>query len=188
MTADGPKKPTEKADLEPPFSRIGDPGWAEGVKALLASYGVPLPTPVPEATLASREVELGIKLPTALCTFLTEVGPLDLDLRVHRPEGIRFCNEIWFRDHLAPEHQALLPRLLAVASVGSDNFVALDVESSRCGVLSHDPPGFWKPLPDFDTLIKVMLMRLPTGYYGWPDEEVAELVDAAVTDLVGYCF
>ncbi|MEZ6188782.1 MAG: SMI1/KNR4 family protein [Planctomycetota bacterium] len=184
-----PKKPIRESDVAPPFSHLGEPGWAEAVKVLLATYDVPLPTPVSSVALANREAELGIKLPQALCTFLTKVGPLDLDgLRIHPPEEITFCDRVWFRDHLTPEHQAWLPQLLAVAGTGSDNFIALDLESRRCGVLSHDPPGLWKPLPDFDTLIKVTLMRLPAGYYGWPDQEVADLVDAAVTDLVGYCF
>ena len=183
-----PEKPTRGEDVAAPFERIGEPGWADSVRALLASYGAPPPSPVSEVDVSARETELGVLFPDALRVLITQLGPLDLDIRLLGLDEIRLLDQVWFRDKLPPEQQGLLPRLLAVADYGSGDYVALDVGSGRCGVLGHDPPGLWKPLLDLDTLIKVMLMRLPAGYYGWPDEAVAGLVEAAVEALVGFNF
>lgn len=53
---------------------------------------------------------------------------------------------------------------------------------------AHDPPGFSSWLPDFDSVVKVILIDLACGYYGWPDEEVSALADELKETMFGFTF
>jgi hypothetical protein len=68
-------KPTRWEDLIPSFTAIGESDWAERIRKLLMDYGVPLPDPVTESCLMSREEQLGLRLPESLRLMLTGIGP-----------------------------------------------------------------------------------------------------------------
>jgi hypothetical protein len=179
-------KPTRKEDLLPPFTAIGEGDWAERIRKRLLDYGVPLPEPISEAGLRSREEQLGLRLPEALRSFLREIGPVDLDgIRFYRPDEIGPTNDIWFREHLRGEDRARLSDMLAIAEYASGDPIALEPGSGRCCLLSHDPPGFWNWMDSFDDLVKIGLIDLSWGYWGWPNAEVAEMAHEVKRDLFG---
>lgn len=180
-------KPESKDDLRPPFSRIGDSGWAERVRDLLDAYGVPLPDPVSGSELDQREASLGVQLPPSLRRFLTEIGPLDPDgIRILSPPEIVPMEQIWFRDRLGFFARRRLRRMVAVADyLGTGDLIGLEIASGRVSLCSHDPLGFSRWLPDFDALIKMVLIDLARGRYGWPDE-VDDLVASLKRELFGF--
>ena len=179
-------KPTRREDLLPPFTAIGEGDWAERIRKLLIDYGVPLPEPVSEARLKSREEQLSLRLPESLRSFLKEIGPVDLDgIRICRPEEIGPANSIWFREHLREEDRARLPDVLAIAEYASGDPITLEPATGRCCLLSHDPPGFSNWMNSFDDLIKIGLIDLSWGYWGWPDPEVAEMAQQVKRSLFG---
>ena len=179
-------KPTRKEDLHPPFTAIGEGDWAEGIRKRLRDYGVPLPEPVSEAGLRSREDELGVRLPESLRSFLREIGPVDLDgIRVYRTDEIGPADSIWFSEHLRGEGRSRLPDLLAIAEYASGDPITLEPATGRCCLLSHDPPGFWNWMESFGDLVKIGLIDLSWGYWGWPDPEVAEMAQEVKWDLFG---
>lgn len=182
------RKPVSLDDLRPPFERIGEQGWADRVRGLLDAYGVPLPAPVAADELDARRAELGVELPPALRTFLTEIGPLDpREIRILPPAEIVSLDGVWFRDHLGFFDRRRLRGLIAVGDyLGSGDFIALEPKTGRCCLCSHDPPGFSSWLPDFDSVVKVILVNLACGYYGWPDEEVSALADELKETMFGF--
>lgn len=182
-----PRKPTCVDDLEVPFERIGDAGWADAVRRLLLSYGAPVPVPTTAEAIARREAELGLALPPALRALHVELGPLDLDEARFLPVNeVGPLDGTWFAKRPPAPLQRVLPALLSVAATGSDDFLAMSLLDGPCCLASHDPPGLFKPLRDLDTLVKVLLLRLPCSRHGWPDSEVEALVDAAVEQLIGF--
>jgi hypothetical protein len=86
-------------------------------------------------------------------------------------------DRVWFRSHLPDRDRALLPQLLQVGECGSDNYVAFSTADGWVCECSHDPGGLWHWCPSFSDFLRVQLVRLWSGYYGWPDDAVRELSD-----------
>jgi len=182
-----PRKPTTEADLPVPFGRIGEDGWAERARAVLESYGVKLPVPVPPAEIASAESRLAVAFPETYRLLLSTLGPLDMD-------GIRFLplsdvtrlDGYWARDHFTPSERAQLANHLAIVDyLGSDDFIGLNVQTGECARCGHDPPGFSSRLASVDALVQIAFMKLPAGYYGWDDPELEALVEGALRRRFG---
>jgi hypothetical protein len=178
-------KPQTANDLPRPFARIGESGWADRARDLLNLYGVPLPRAVPTEEVQAAETRLGIVLPEAHRRFLLELGPVDLDtFRFFAPGEIDFLTGFWAKDGFSPGDLSLLPRMLAVTEYcGTEDPFALHVETGECARCGHDPRGFSSWLPSFDTLVQLAFLHLPSGYYGWPDEEVEALVQQEASRL-----
>ncbi len=172
------KKPQTADDLTPPFAVVGEPGWADRLRTWLADFDFRFAVPSTEAEVAAAETRLGVRLPADWRAFLLAFGPLDLDgLRLSSPAAITHMDGVWFRSHLSEPERALLPQLLQVGECGSDNFVAFSTRDGWVCVCSHDPGGLWDWCPSFSDFLRVQLVRLWSGYYGWPDESVQELSD-----------
>jgi hypothetical protein len=182
-------KPSTKADLLPPFEYIGASGWDTALRRVLVEYEVPLASAVTEADIERCESELGFHLPQSLRLFLMTFGAINFDsLELLPPTKIQTLEQVWFREFLNEDEQAMLPNLIGVAEAGSDDYFALDVRTNTCLHCSHDPAGLIQYLPTFDDLIKVAVIDLSWGYFGWPDEEVYEMARALKKDLYGVGF
>ncbi len=170
-------KPKTEDDLLPPFAVVGEPGWAERLRVWLADFDFRFAEPSTEVEIAAAESRLGgVRLPEDWRAFLLAFGPLNLDgAQLSGPEQITRLDRIWFRSHLAERDQALLAHLLQVGECGSDNFVAFNTRDGWVCECSLDPGGLWDWCPSFSDFLRVQLIQLWSGYYGWPDESVEEL-------------
>ena len=181
-----PKKPENETDLLPPFDYIGKDGWDSKLRQLLTEYTVPLPPPSTELEVQRCEARIGFPLPSSLKLFLLTFGPVDFDgLRICPPEDVKTLQNVWFRDFLAREEQLKLAGLIQVAETGSDNYYALDASDGRCCLCSHDPSGLFDWLSSFDDLIKMAVIDLSWGYYGWLDSEIEEMARHLKRELLG---
>jgi len=180
-------KPQAKADLLPPFYRIGEPDWDTKLRRLLEAYDVPLPQPIPIDAIVQREQALQYAFPTALRLFLTTFGAIDFDdPRLLLADRIDTCKSLWFHDNLAQAEQRRLPSLLQVAETGSDNFYAIDLSTQHCWLCSHHPAGLFDVLPSFDDLIRMAVIDLSWSRYGWPDPAIEELAVAVKKDIFNW--
>jgi hypothetical protein len=180
-------EPLTDQDLPRPFTRIGEPGWAERARAVLELYEVPLPTPVPASEIQHRERELGIRFPDAYSTLLSELGPADLDgFRFLPPREATTLRDFYLRDELSEADRVRLPEFLAVLEYcGTDDPFAVHLPTEvvyRCG---HDPLGFSCRLDSLHVLAQLAFLALPRSYYGFPGEKVEELVARAQVALAG---
>jgi hypothetical protein len=174
------KKPQTSVDLEPPFRRIGEPGWEERLRALLREYGVPEPRPVAERDLLARESSLGCRLDESQRRFLLTIGALDFESnRVLSLEEIRPIGDIWFASFLSERERRRLPRMIAAMDYlgGTDEFIAWDRDCGGYLLVRHDPAGIYHWAPTFDDCIREQCVHLAVGYYGWGDDDVEQLVE-----------
>lgn len=112
---------------------------------------------------------------------MVELGPLDLDeFRFLPPSEIRLLDGFYARDSFDADDAAELPKLVAVAEyAGTNDPFAVHAETGRVVRVGHDPPGFSMRLDSFTDLVRYAFLGLPCGYYGFPDDDVAELVEEA---------
>ena len=61
-------KPTSSEDIVPAFRRVGEPGWADEVRTVFKSYGVPLPSPAYCPTPTENSKNATTVLPTVTVT------------------------------------------------------------------------------------------------------------------------
>jgi hypothetical protein len=180
----GPTKPTSKADLVPGYE-VGAVGWLQTVRALLEQYGVPPGQPVRQEELRKAELRLARALPRDWAELLFDLGPIDLDgLRFLPPADIRSAQDLWFRDHLSAGERTDLQHLVCVAETGSDNMFVYDIRSGLVRLASHDPGGIFEAIPSVSDLVRLALVGLAAGRYGWPDPDVADLVDRTRDELL----
>lgn len=173
------KQPKTTADLEPPFKHIGEQGWEERLRTLLAAYGVPEPQPVATGDISARESALGFRLDESVRQFLLVIGPVDFQsLRVLSPEEIEPLSGVWYASRLSERDRERLPNVVGVMDYlgKGDEFVGWERSASRFVRLGHDPAGVWEWLPTFDECIREQCVELAAGHYGWPDEETQRLV------------
>jgi hypothetical protein len=177
------KIPTTRAELVPSLTTSGD--WLGSARQLLDAYGIPIPTPVSEGDLREVEVRLGHPLPADWRALLSHLGPLDLEsVAFLEPSGIRSAAAVWFREHLPEADRLLLPDLVCVASTGSDNFFVWDRTTQQVRLASHDPAGLFEHIPNVVELVRWALVGVAAGRYGWPDSELAELVEQTQADML----
>lgn len=182
-----PTKPETKADLTPPFTRIGEPGWDAALRQLFDAYELPLTPPVPPHDLAAVEDRLGIHLPDAVTHFFTTFGAVDFDgIRLLDLHDITSMQSVWCAPMLSPADRARLSRLLQIAAVDSDDYYALDLDDWSVYHITHDPPGMTVLVPSFDDVIRLACIDLSWGYYGWPDEDVEAMAHELKRDLFGF--
>ena len=180
-------EPLTDQDLPRPFTHIGESGWADRARAILAAYEVPLPAPVPAADIARRERELRIQFPVAYATFLSELGPADLDgFRFLSPQEATTLQDFYLKAELSEADRRRLAEFLSVVEYcGTDDPFVIHLPSEevyRCG---HDPLGFSCQLASFHVLARLAFLALPTSYYGFPGAKVEELVRRAQVALAG---
>jgi hypothetical protein len=180
------KKPETKADLLPPFTIIGEPGWDTSLRQMFDDYELP-PTPaVPPNEMATLEHRLGVQFPPAITRFFTTFGAVNFDgLRLLEPNDIVTMQSVWFHAMLIPADQMRLSQLVQIAEAGSDDYYALDSLDWAVYLVSHDPAGLTFLVPSFDDLIRLACIDLSCGYFGWPDEDVAVLARDLKQDLFG---
>ncbi|HEX8465754.1 MAG TPA: hypothetical protein VF627_14150 [Abditibacterium sp.] len=178
------QKPKSKFDLMPAFNRIGDADWDTKLRQILVDYEVPLPAPCSQVELADCEKRLGFALPYSFRLFLNTMGPVDFSgIRVLAPKEVKTAEGFWFASYFSEEDRNRLSGMLEVAEAVSDNIYVVELQSSKCGLCSHDPPGFFEWLPSFDALIQVAVIDLSWGYYGWPDDEIEEMAEQLRAEL-----
>jgi hypothetical protein len=68
---------------------------------------------------------------------------------------------------------------------GSDNHIAIDPVSGTCYLCSHDPAGIYDEAASFDDLVRIAVIDLSWGYYGWPDPKVERLPTELKADIFG---
>ena len=168
--------PRTAEELLPPIAVVGEPGWDSRLRAWLTDFRFAAPSS--PAEVAAAESRLGVRLPADWRAFLLEFGPLDLDrVRLSAPSQIVRMGGVWFRPHLSERERALLPGLLQVGECGSDNYIALSTADGWVCECCHDPGGLYDWCPSFGDFLRVQLVRLWSGHYGWPDPEVGQLSD-----------
>ena len=181
-------EPTVPEDLLPPFAVIGEPGWEAALRQLLVEYGVPLPTTASEAELTSLEARLDRPVPSDYRAFMSTFGPLNFDGVALLPSDRAFLlGAAWFRDSLVLRGFSDLDHYLAIADAGSDDYAALDLRSGLVSFASHDPPGFYNPV-SFSDFIRLAVIDLALGRYGWGGDEVEDLAAALKQRLFGFPF
>lgn len=181
VVSDTLERPRSIADLEPPFRHIGEVGWDERFRALLRQYDVPLPEPVSAAALESVEEGLGVRLDKAVREFLLSIGPVDFnELRLLSLPEIKSLEGVWFAEHLDPATRARLPGIIAILDyLGTGDFIGWERASGRFVLARHDPAGIFTWMPTFDDCVREQCIGLASGYYGWPDDDLIELVEDA---------
>jgi len=178
------RKPTTKADLLPPFNYIGEANWEAKLRQLLVDYEVPLAQPCTNREIKECEKRLGSALSQSLKLFLSAFGPMNFDgVRLLLPEEIKTAESLWLANNLCKDEQKLLPYLLQIAEAVSDNIYALELESGQCYLCSHDPAGLFNWLPSFNAFIKMAIIDLSWGYYGWPDEAIERMAEELKAEL-----
>jgi len=183
------EKPSSKEDLIPPFEKIGEAGWDRGVRDLLQRYEVPLPTPITEGELAACEKKLGSPLPPSLHLLLKTFGPLDLDeIRFFGTDEISSVEGIWFAHALSDEDRKRLPQMIGIGEYVGDEVIVVEPDTGRCCQCVHDPPGFMNWLNCVDDLLRIALIVLCNGYYGWDDERLSDMASELCVELFGLEF
>jgi hypothetical protein len=174
-----PTKPASPEDIVPEFRRVGEPGWADEIRTVFKSYGVPLPNPATEAQVSALQDTASGRLPQSFIDFMCQFGPASFgDVEVLIPSQIRGSTDVWFFDRLSRDDRKVLSRCLTFTNrIGSDNFLALDLETHQIRYLCHDPLGVPVAFASFDDFVLWALVGLYAGEYGWPDDEVVDLVD-----------
>lgn len=187
MNTEIPEKPRSKNDLLPPFERIGEPGWDARIREFLTSYDVPLPEPASAASLDACEQRLGVSLHPSHRLFLETIGPVAMDYVQFFPaDEIRRPDE-WFVDSLPDEDRARLDSFVRVADAGgSDDVFTLHLPGGGVYLLSHYPASHTQCLETFDDLVRIATINIHTGYYGWPDKEIAEMAQELMEELFGF--
>jgi hypothetical protein len=182
-----PQKPVTERDLPIPFERIGEDGWADRVRDMLRSYGVPCPLPASLEEVTVAETRLAVTLPVGYRMLLLDLGPLDLgSIRFLPTSEVTKLTDYWFRSAFASSDAAQLGNHLAIADYcGSGDFIGLNLETGECARCGHDPPGFSAPLPSVDALVQYAFMSLPLGQYGWDDAALEDLVEHALQRRFG---
>jgi len=105
-------------------------------------------------------------------------------MRVLPLDEIRPLVDVWFAPDLPPQVQVHLPDLFAVMDYyGTGDFVAWDRTSGRFVLVRHDPLGVRDWFATFDECIREQCIHLAMGFFGWPDDDVAELVEIAKQSL-----
>jgi hypothetical protein len=177
-------KPTSRAEIIPAY-RVGEDGWLQTVRAVLEAYGVPTPPPPREEDIRQAEARIACALPRDWRALLLELGAVDLEAyRFLPPSQIQVADSVWFREHLSDAERADLPHMLSVAETGSDNVFVYDMRSGLVRLASHDPGGLFEAIPGVGDLLRWALVGLAAGYYGWPDAEVADLVDRTQREML----
>ena len=169
-------KPQTEQELLPPFLRIGEPEWDTRLRDWLDDFDFRIGTTSFEHELTEAESRLGVKLPADWRAFLLTFGPLDLDsVQLTSPSQIVTLQDVWFRSHLKEIDQQMLPQFLQVGECGSDNSIAYNISNGWVCECSHDPVGFWHWCPSFSDFLRLKLIGMWSGFYGWPDHDVQEL-------------
>jgi len=176
---DEPDEPRDGDDLPLPFERIGEHGWVSRAIGILRSYGVPIPSPISASAVSDAEHRLGVRFPSSYRELLTQLGLLDLDgIRFLPPHQVDWLEAFWAKPAFSPSDAESLRHLLGIVEyLESGEFIALDPTTGECLRCRHDPPGFSARLPNVDALVQYGFLSLPSGYYGWPDRRIEQLVD-----------
>ncbi len=170
-------KPASKAGMMPPFERIGERCWADKLRSFLTSYGVPLPDCATESELKDCERRIGTSLPPPIRQFLEMFGAVSFDyVTVFAPIDIRIPDE-WFSETLPDETKSQLKEFIRVADAGgTGNVFVLHIPTGVIHFLSHDLLSNQRCLASFDDLIRIACISIHAGYYGWPDDDIQEMV------------
>ena len=169
-------KPRTEQDLLPPFLNVGDPEWDTRFRTWLNAFDFRFGSTSTEEELAEAESRLGIQLPADWRLVLLAFGPLDLDsVQLTHPDRIATLEDVWFRSHLKEDDQQMLSQFLQVGECGSDNYVAYNLSNGWVCECCHDPGGFGNWCPSFNDFLRLKLIGMWSGYYGWPDEGVQTL-------------
>lgn len=169
-------KPQTEVELLPPLDAIGEPGWESRLRAWLTEFDFRFGEPSTEAEVAEAELRLGVRLPEDWRMFLLAFGPLDLEsVRLTPPAQITPLNDVWFKSHLSESDRAMLFQFLQVGECSSGNYIGWNTIDGWVCECCHDPGGLWDWCPSFSELIRLSLVRLWCGYYGWPDDSVQQL-------------
>jgi hypothetical protein len=179
------KKPESADDLSPPFEQIGEPGWSDAIKQLLADYEVPLPEPTGASELADAEKRLAVTLPADLKAAYAELGPLDLaEVRLLRPSEFEYLTDHWSAGALSAEDQRILADLVHIAdSPGGP--VGWDRANAMYSLVQHDPDEIVGGLLSFSDLLRSCIIDLAIGYHGWPDLYLVRLTEELKDSLFG---
>ena len=146
----------------------------------------PLPTPSSSEEIRALEARTGLPLQSSYGQFLTAIGPLDTNsFQFLPPSEVEPASTVWFAAAMRESDVELSKRMLRVAEYGGEDPMVLDTETGRCCLCSHDPVGFSDYLESFDDLVRLAFLFLPTGYYGWPDRAVDQLVEEAQLEMFG---
>lgn len=171
-------KPQTEHELLPPFAKVGDPEWDTRLRNWLSAFDFRFGTASTEEELAEAESRLGTPLPADWRLFLLAFGPLDLgSVQLTPPAQIKTLQDVWFRSHLKEDDQQRLSQFLQVGECGSDNYIACNMFTGWVCECCHDPGGFWDWCPSFNDFLRLKLVGMWSGYFGWPDEEVQALSD-----------
>ena len=181
-------EPTVPEELMPPFTTIGEPGWDVALRGLLVDYGVPLPAVTAEAELSALAARLPRHLPSEYIAFLRAFGPLDFDgVSLKPPTDAFLLGGAWFRDFLLQHGFGDIDEFLVIGDAGSDDYAAIDLRNGLVSFVSHDPPGFFNPV-SFSDFIRLAVIDLALGRYGWGGVRVEELATTLKQRLFGFPF
>lgn len=185
-----------KHDILIPFSKIGEPGWAQKTRLIIESYadvwGEKTAKIKTQQSIDQLELKLGTKLPNSLKLFYSEFGVADIGEQLIDFPKIVWLKDIWAKNpenspSFSQEELSILPYLVKFSDyLGNGNMFCFHSKSNSVYYYNHDQkPLLQKLFNTVDDYIKGCLIFSQAALC---NENLQEKVDAWVEAVAIDCF